>query len=388
LAQAFWRKLLWLSLPEPAHVLSMAGRGVSPAAAAAMRRSGQGGYAPPGGEGGEGDIMGGPEAGAQFPAVFENSACLGGGVCCLVVLGVLGALSIGAVPPLFSGVRYNTFTKSADIKHIYPPGRHLILPWNSFLLFPSNVQTIEFTSEPKLPSSGKRYEPLHTRTKEGLGLHLQVSLQYRLIKEKIGSLYNEFNMNYETVFISSLRDTLIKAASEYEATQLWTERKQFGDNMQSMVDKELRSMYAECWGLQLMIIDLPDVYESSIVHTQVQKQQVSTRQKEQESTQIRAQTTVIMAEFDKKVKVIKASGIANFTFTTKSAEAMAQRQRIDVESEILGLVKKDLGLPPADLVAYQRYGALDDLENANVLFGFGSGAGGAKAMIQTSLMEG
>lgn len=311
----------------------------------------------------------------------NNPALIGGSFICLVLLGLFGILSLGAVPPLHYGIRYNSFNKAAQTEEVYIPGRYFIGPWNSFLLFPSNVQTIEFANEPGLAVSGIRYEPLHTRTKEGLGLHLQVSLQYRLRKAHVGKLYKEFNMNYAQVFISSLRDVLIKAASEYEATQLWQERDTVGLVMQNLVDKELGDMYAECWGLQLMVIDLPDLFEDSIVHTQVQKQSVRTRQNEQISARIHAETTVIKAEYDRKVKVLMAQGHANYTFTTKQAQAHAQQKRIDTESDILAQVKDEIGLSPDGLVIYQKYGALDDLDMASVFFGFDSGS---QVMIQSS----
>lgn len=310
-----------------------------------------------------------------------NPALIGCGFVCLIILGLFAICSLGAVAPLTYSIRYNTFTKAAQTNDVYGPGRYFIGPWNSFLVFPSNIQTIEFANKPGLQVSGIRYEPLHTRTKEGLGLHLQVSLQYRLKKEHLGKLYSEFNMNYAQVFISSLRDVLIKAASEYEAAQLWAERAEVGDTMQKLVDTELRKMYAECWGLQLMVIDLPDLFENSIVHTQVQKQSVRTRRNEQISTQIHAETTVIKAEFDRKVKVLMAQGQANYTLTTKQAAAHAQQRRIDVEANVLAQVQDELKLGPDNLVLYQKYGALDDLDSANVFFGFGDDA---KVMIQSS----
>merc|ERR1712014_6651 len=141
--------------------------------------------------------------------------------------------------------------------------------------------------------------------------------------------------------------------------------------MQSLVDKELRNMYAECWGLQLMVIDLPDLFENSIVHTQVQKQSVRTRQNEQMSARIHAETTVIKAEYDRKIKVLMAEGHANYTFTTKQAQAHAQQARIDAESEILAQVQKHLKLDAEGLVLYQKYGAVDLLDQSNLFFGFG-----------------
>eukprot|EP00928_Gymnodinium_smaydae_P081951 TRINITY_DN65383_c0_g1_i1.p1 TRINITY_DN65383_c0_g1~~TRINITY_DN65383_c0_g1_i1.p1 ORF type:complete len:403 (-),score=78.25 TRINITY_DN65383_c0_g1_i1:97-1158(-) len=315
-------------------------------------------------------------------ACLESPLVLGGLLCCLVAAVGFATMSIGAVPPLHYGISYNAFTKVANTDAIYQPGRYFIGPFNNFLLFPSAVQTIEFSDEPRLAVLGVRYEPLHTRTKEGLGLHLKVSLQYRLLPETLGKLYSEFNLNYEQVFISSIRDMLIKSASEFEASQLWKEREEFAFGMQKLVSKELAETYAECWGVQLMVIELPDEFEQSIVQTQVQQQYMLTRQQEQQSAQIRAHTDVIRAEYDRQVKVIMAAGSANRTITEKEAQAKAQQNVIDVESQVLQSIRTSLNIDAEGLVAYQKYNAIDDMEEASLYYGFAgsvlaAGAGAA-----------
>lgn len=321
-----------------------------------QRRSG--GYQPP------------PEMPMDL-GISDHAKIICCGVTVLVACVAFLVTSLGAVPPLHLGIKYSTFTKAADMNQIFGPGLYMTGPFNNFILFPSDVRNIEFSNIDRIETAGLRYAPLHTRTKEGLGLHLQVSLQYRLIPQNISSLYSEFNQNYEQVFVSSVRDVLIKAASEYEATQLWEERDIFSQKMQQMVDHELRKTYAECWGLQLMVIDLPDGFEQSIVQTQVQKQMLFIREQQQVSTKIRAETSVIKAEYDRKVKVLMADGHANYTVVTKEAQANAERRKIQMESEALAIVKKSLHLSPEGLVRYQQYGALDDLNQASLMYGFG-----------------
>lgn len=307
---------------------------------------------------------------SNSPPPLENPVVLGSGAGCLVCSAIFAAFSLGAVPPLHYGIMYNIFNKQANIEDVNGPGRYFIFPWNTFLLFPADVQTIEFTGEPRLEASGLRFPALHTRTKEGLALHLQVSLQYQLDADKVGHLYREFNKNYEQMFTSVIRDTLIRAASQYEAFQLWEEREKVGMKMQEMVGAALERTYAKCWGLQLMVIELPNKFEGSIVKTQVQKQKVATRSYEQEATQVRAITTVIAAEFDKKVTVIKAGGKANYTFATKEAQAKARSHTLHVEGDILKSIKDNLQLNPQDLIRYQQYSSLQSLENASLYYGF------------------
>jgi regulator of protease activity HflC (stomatin/prohibitin superfamily) len=283
---------------------------------------------------------------------------------------VFAAFSLGAVPPLYYGIQYNLFNKQADIENVHGPGRYFIFPWNTFVVFPASVQTIEFTNEARLAPDGSRFPALHSRTKEGLALHLQVSLQYMLSSGSIGKLYAEFNKNYEQIFTATVRDTLIKAASRYEAFQLWEERETVGAEMQEMVDKALKPIFGTCWGLQLMAIDLPPRFEASIVQTQVHKQMVSTRQYQQEATRVRAQTTVIAAQYNRNVTVIKAEGTANYTYATKEAAAKARSKTIGIESKVLGGIKKNLELSPSELVRYQRFSVLNAMENATVFYGF------------------
>jgi len=318
---------------------------------------------------GQGQRLGG--GGSGDASSLQSCLVLPAAVLLLAAAGA--ALSTAAVPPLMYGIKLNSLDKTADTEHVYESGRYLVCPWQSFLLFPASLQTIEFTAEPALVPSGLRYEPLHTRTKEGLPLRLQVSLQYSLQKEHVGSLYMEFNQNYAQVFISSIRDILIKAAAEYEASKLWVNRMELGATMQQMVDEALRRTYAECWGLQLMVIELPQTFESSIVRTQVQKQSTAMRENEQKAAQIRAETDVIQAEYDRTVKVTQAEGKANYTLITKTAEATARQKTIDVETEIMHQARDELGLEPANLVHYQKYNALQDMEESSLYFGFESG---------------
>jgi len=308
---------------------------------------------------------------ASLAGMDGSPLALGGAALGLVLLAVLAVLSLGAVPPLHYGIRCNSFNKYADTVNVYGPGRHFIGPWCGFLLFPASVQTVEFTSDQRLDHAGMRYPSLHTRTKEGLALHLDVSLQYRLIKDKVGSLYEEFNVDYRSFFISTIRDTLIKAAAEYEGYQLWTNRSEVGNSMQQMVNDALLHTYAECWGLQLMVIDLPVEYDQAIVATQVQRQNVTTMQFLQLASKIRAETQAIAAEFDRRVKVIRAHGVANYTRVTKRAKASARTNTLDVEADVLDSIKERLRLSAEDMVEYQHLSAVQLLPNASILYGFG-----------------
>merc|ERR1712217_41753 len=97
---------------------------------------------------------------------------------------------------------------------------------------------------------------------------------------------------------------------------------------------------------------------------------METKTQEQAATRIRAETTVIQAEFQRQVKVIKAGGKANYTVTTKKAAALAIQNKLDAESEIMGSIKGLLGLAADGLVTYQQYAAVGELLNSTIFYGF------------------
>jgi len=273
-------------------------------------------------------------------------------------------MSLDAVEQNEYGLMYNWVTKSLH-KDVYHGGTHFIGFWNKFIVFPATVQTIEFSDRP-----GVSHAPmLHTRTKEGLGLHLSISFQYNLDPARLSELFAITNTNYEGLFRRIARDQLLEAASEYEGPQYWLERHKIGDHMRRLVDSQLQQSCARLWGLQLQVIDLPDRYEKSITMTQVQQQMIKTRRNEQIAASIRADTEVLRAEFARRVQVVQADAMANFTQETKVAEAEATERKIDAEAEAVGYVRKKLGLSPSEAVRYEQLNAYSGLSNATFLAG-------------------
>lgn len=288
------------------------------------------------------------------------------GLGCAVTLVVLIVvfLSLGSVKPIEYGLRYNRITKQVDTDYVFQSGRHFIGPFSSLLKFPSIVQNLEFSNRTSATAPG-----LSTRTAEGLGLTLHVSFQYHLIKDKIPVLYKLANINYESLYMKVARDILLKAAAQFTAPQYWLERPEVGEKMLRYVNDGLQSSHATCAGLQLLVIDLPDTYEQSIVATQVQKQGIKTRENEQRATLIRAQIDVMIAGYQNNITVTLSGAHANATLVTKSAEAEASQMKISAENFAFEQVQKNLKLSPAGLVGYQRSFAYQSIPNATMLFG-------------------
>lgn len=270
--------------------------------------------------------------------------------------------SVGFVEQNEYGLIYNWVTKQIS-NSVYHGGTHVIGPWNSFVTFPATVRTLEFSDRIGMRTA----EPLHTRTKEGLGLHLSISFQYTLNKESIPKLYALTNVQYEGLFTRIARDQLLEAAAVYEGPEYWLSRKKIGDHMRELVNKQLKESFASLWGLQLLVIDLPDRYEKSITMTQVQHQIIKTRESQQVAASIRADTEVMKAGFSRDIAVVQAAANANFTLATKVADAEAARRKIAAEAEALQYVRNKMKLSPEGAVKYAELAAYGTLQNATFL---------------------
>lgn len=233
-----------------------------------------------------------------------------GAIVCLVIcltlslIVILLLLSMDTLEPLQVGITYNKITKTIGTD-VYENGRYLIGPLNSFLVYPANLVTVEFSD-----SRSATAEPLQTRTAEGLGLVLYVSFQYQIIKEEIPKLYNMANINYHGTIVRISRDTILKVAGFYNAPDYWVSRQKIGEDMRQTLNKELAKIFVNCVSLQILRIDLPKTYEDSIVATQVEVQKTNMRKFEQTAELIRQNISVVVSEAEQKIRVTNATGYA------------------------------------------------------------------------------
>ena len=271
-------------------------------------------------------------------------------------------ISMSCVEPLEYGLPYNRFTKTIG-KTVYSSGRYILNPFKSFLIYPSNLITIEFSSSKKATSN-----PLQTRTGDGLSLTLSVSFQYKLIKEEIPKLYNLANINFHSTFVRISRDIILKVGGLFNATSYWTEREKISKTMLIELDKELSKAYANCVSLQVIKIELPKSYEDSIVMTQIEIQKANMRKFEQIAELIRQNTSVIISEAEQKIKVVNASGLAEAYRIKAFANAMALNKTVNAEKDAYSKVMEILKLKQGDLVEYALLDSIKGKKKSRILF--------------------
>jgi len=260
------------------------------------------------------------------------------------------------------------------------PGVHYVGFWNSFLTFPSTIQTIQYSFEK--PEEGVQHlTPLHLRSKDAVPIYLEVSVQYRRIKDKLPELFQSAMtpLLQENIFASELRAELTKVMSEHIAADCWKEREQLIQEFTHACEEVLEPQHAECWGLQFYRVKLADKYEDELISTQVQKQQERIEEAKKNAAEVRADTKVVLANYTNDIKVLEAAGAAKRYNLQVSAQTQAEVNKVNAEANALKYVMQTLTLDngmamtETQLTEYQKALMLGaSLTNSHLYYGLAS----------------
>jgi regulator of protease activity HflC (stomatin/prohibitin superfamily) len=108
----------------------------------------------------------------------------------------------------------------------------------------------------------------------------------------VGKLYGEFQLGYETRFISYVDSVVRKVVGDFNSTAFWNDRANSGRALKQAIDLKLQESYANCMNLQIINVQLSTKREESLIQTQVTNQQGKTKQREQTAKEIRSSITV------------------------------------------------------------------------------------------------
>jgi len=136
------------------------------------------------------------------------------------------AVAIEGVEPTEYAIIRNNLSQDIDKTDILEGGLHWVGLFYSLIHFPSIHKSIEFSSD-----SGAQHEPLSTRTKEGLELHIHFAFQYELNKPELPAMYRLLQNDYEVIFSRIARNSILQVAGTFEAPDYWRNRTLIGKTM-------------------------------------------------------------------------------------------------------------------------------------------------------------
>ena len=295
----------------------------------------------------------------------------------IFIVVILFVSAFSKVGPLEYGLHFSNWNNKMVLNSngevdVYTAGRFLIGIGHTFVTFPTNAVTIDFTNDP-----GAKNKPLQTRTQDGLPVTIEIALQYKLKPDKLLDLYTELNIGYEAAFVRNARDALLEEAGAHEAQQYWGRRKEIGEEMLERLQQgEGLQRFVEIKGVQILTVMLPAAYERSIMQTQVSVQEQKKAEFEQAVERVNSETAALVNTYNNTVTVMLRRAAAEAAQMKQNALATARRNTIMAEAAAYQDAKSELGLTAEQLQAYRWFHTMMDspTENGKVLVNLAGGS--------------
>lgn len=310
-----------------------------------------------------------PEAGGRL-----GPGLTGGLVAAGVILLLTLLLGVANVEVTEYGLNYSLLTRRAEPK-TYGAGRYWIGPLNFFIKYPSTVTTIQFSDtvlQQDLMFNIAGDKELRSRTKDGLDVQIELSFQYQIMPDRIYDLFLKLGgwYPYHQTFVRLAIDGLTECATQFSATEFFTERTKIGQVMEERLRKESEKvLYATIFSFQLRSVGLPKEFEEAIQQTEVMKQDIKVSLAEQNSTKVSLETKLIEAKTRTKVAAAQAEAQADSMMLANDADIaqfkISQEKSADAFGDVLGKLDGN----EAGLFAYMQARALRDHASSKVTVG-------------------
>jgi len=285
----------------------------------------------------------------------DLSKCCGVFVFILLIISVsLFGASFKTLGPLEAGLKINTVTQSISTSPIYTSGRYFLGLTNSFLTYPTTLQSIEFSDTTPGAAAGS----LSASTKEGQSIVLELSFQYRLRVGSLGALYRKYLQNYASRYVSVAESLLKNQAVLFSSTDYFERRREIAEVMHSALNTELyTNHYAAVEHFQLRQFSFKpqasgaaSTADSSILTKLIKEQSVQTASINQNSTLVRASTSVITSQATQQVVVINAQAASQSKIIVQEANARGISISLNATAQAYRLLKERLGYSSPELL--------------------------------------
>jgi len=263
----------------------------------------------------------------------------------IIVVSFLGASAKKVHRYHYGLVRHSITGRVALEKGTYEPGVYFVGFWNGFLLFPSTIRTIQFSSE--TPEIGvQQVAPLNLRSSDALLMQLEISVQYRRRESELPQLFQRAMTArlQENIFSSELQAAFFKVMSRHEAKDCWTRRSELLADFFRACQESLAQVHAVCWRLQFYRITLGTKYEQALVTTQVQKQREKMEEARRNAARIRAETEVLLEAIRANISVFETKSAAERYRLMESTQTLANARKVDAVANATDTVRGFLRL--------------------------------------------
>lgn len=231
-----------------------------------------------------------------------------GVIALFVIMGISSSLFF-TVNATQRAVVFYKFGNGLDKDNVIQPGFHMKAPWNE--VFTYNVQE---TSQD---------ENMDVLDKSGLSIHVDVSVRFKPIPEKIGYIYEKFNVDYVNVLvIPEVRSAVRQVMGRFTAEEIYsTKRAEVEATIKQESEKILHANNVTMVALLIRSIQLPDQIRIAIESKLQQQQEALAYQFRLDKEKSEAERKRIAAEGEARANNIVNSSLSDKLLKMRGIEA-------------------------------------------------------------------
>ena len=204
----------------------------------------------------------------------------------VVLVIMFSAMVFITLQPGEKGIIFRKFSDGLDKKNIYNAGFHIIAPWNEMFVYDVREQKVD--------------ETMDVLDKNGLSIHVDVSVRFYPLYDKIGELHEKFGTTYKDQLVKpEVRSTVRQVMGRFSAEEIYsTKRKEVEAAIIQETEAVLKLPQNNIHMTALLIrsINLPDKIKHAIESKLKQEQEAKAYQYKLEKEKSEAERKKIAAE--------------------------------------------------------------------------------------------
>ena len=199
------------------------------------------------------------------------------------------------------------------------------------------------------------------RTKDGLEVDLEASLQYRVQPSKIYQIYTTYGDEELDVLNRVVLDVISDTSTLYSSNDFFTKRaiiqKKMKDALKSQISERT---WHDVVYFQLRSLSLPNAFEKEIQNTEVKGQDIHTATAELTRETVKYVTNYEVAKLAVNATVETAYGNGNKTYYEALAEASTIGDVIERQAEGYKSMKSNLNFGTPEILTYLKNSLVKD----------------------------
>lgn len=249
----------------------------------------------------------------------------------IVVLALSSSLFF-TLQPREKAVMFYPFGSGLDKENVLGPGFHMKAPWNDVIVY--NVA--ETTTD----------ETMDINDKNGLPIHVDVTLRYFPMHDKIGEIHEKYGPEYASItVIPEIRSMTRQVMAKYTAEEIYsTKRAEVESTIITETEKVLTRSYVTTSAVMIRSIKLPDQIRQAIESKQRQEQEFLAYQFRLQTEQKEAERKRIAAEGEARANNIINSSLSGNLLKMRGIDATLELAK-SPNAKVVVVGSGDDGLP-------------------------------------------